>query len=76
MWELGRIGVISQAQSAVHVATALAVLVAFGLGHPDPAEASSRALTMAVFAPYVLSWIAIGVSLTRRSAQPEAASAA
>ena len=76
MWELGRIGVISWGQSAVHVATALAVLVGFGLVHPDSFEASGRALAMATFAPYLLSWVAIGVSLTRRSAQLEAASAA
>jgi hypothetical protein len=76
MFELGRIGVISWRQSAVHVATALAVLVAFGIVHPESVDASGRALAIAAFGPYILSWIAIGVSLTRRSAQSEAASAA
>ena len=73
MGELGRARVISRSQAAAHVMTALAVLGAFGLLHLGSTDPGSRALSMAVFLSYTLSWVAIGLSLVRRHRTQEAA---
>jgi hypothetical protein len=82
MWDLARIGVLSRTLTFAHVAGAIAVVVASVVAQRFDdlsvsatvteawpalaAEAASRAIMVGMFAPYVLSWIAIGASLHRR----------
>jgi hypothetical protein len=76
MWQLGRIGVVSRRNAAVHIAAALVVLIAEGPLRPAIGQPASRILDAVTLAPYLLSWVAIGLSLVRRSRPHEAAGTA
>jgi hypothetical protein len=76
VWDLGRLGVVTRREWAVHVIAALIVVVGFVLFPAESGQPERRALAMALFAPFLLSWLAIGVSLIRRARPVEAASAA
>jgi hypothetical protein len=75
MWDLARIGVIPWLLSIVHVAAAIVVGVGLVVGQPSVVDASTRALFVALLVPYVVTWIAIGVSLVRRMPHVASASA-
>ena len=66
MWDLARIGVVPRLVSIAHVAAAVVVGVGLLVGHPNVVDESSRVLFVAILIPYVVTWIAIGVSLVRR----------
>lgn len=63
MWGLARNGVVPRTLAIVHVAAAIALGLAFLVPQSSLADARIRALLVAVVAPYVATWIAIGVSL-------------
>jgi hypothetical protein len=75
MWELARIGVIQRLIAIAHLAAAVLGGVGLVVGHPNTVDASSRALFVAILLPYVVTWIAIGVSLVRGIPQEASASA-
>lgn len=66
MWDVARIGVVPRLISIVHVAAAIVVGLGLLVGHPNVVDESSRVLFVAILIPYVVTWIAIGVSLVRR----------
>jgi hypothetical protein len=75
MWDLARIGVVPWLISIAHVAAAIVVGVGLVVAHPSIVDASTRALFVAILVPYVVSWIAVGVSLFRGVPQVASASA-
>ena len=70
---LARIGVFSWVIPAVHVVT-VGAMVLFAGSQPHLDDWGTRALLFAVFTPYLLTWIAMGVSLLRRVARSQATS--
>jgi uncharacterized membrane protein len=74
-WDLGRIGVLSRLLSVAHVAAAIFLAAGFVVAQLDPGDARGRAIFAALFAPYLLTWVAIGVSLLRGVPLPRATSA-
>jgi hypothetical protein len=62
-WDLGRSGVLSRLVSLTHVAAAIVLAAGLVVAHLDPGDAGNRALFAALFAPYLVTWVAIGVSL-------------
>jgi hypothetical protein len=75
MQDLARIGVVPRLVPIVHVATALVFTVALLLGQLGFRETGSRVLVVAVLIPYLLTWVAIGVSLFRGGRHAQATSA-
>jgi hypothetical protein len=75
MWELQRIGVVARRDAAIHVVVAVAFLAGSAVISLVSVDPAGRARGVALFAVYLLSWIAIGVSLIRHSSQPEVAAA-
>ena len=75
MWELQRIGVVARRDAVIHAVLAVAVLAGVALVGLESVDPAGRARGVALFAVYLLSWIAIGVSLIRHSSQPEVAAA-
>jgi hypothetical protein len=74
-WDLGRSGVLSRLASFAHVAAAIVLAAGLVVAHLDPGDAGSRALFAALFAPYLVTWGAIGVSLIRGVPKAQAPSA-
>jgi hypothetical protein len=72
-WRLARIGAVPRLIPVVQAATAIVftVVLSVGLG-PDGIQ--SRAVFAVLFTPYLLAWIAIGVSLIRGVTQAQAKS--
>ena len=64
MLDLARIGVFSWVIPVVQLITVIAA-VAFAVAQPNLDDAGTRALMVALLAPYVLTWFAIGASLFR-----------
>jgi hypothetical protein len=69
MWDLGRIGVLSRPASIAHLAAAVTLVI--GLAVALLAQ-GSFALGLVGGVSYLLSWIAIGVSLIRGAARRQA----
>jgi hypothetical protein len=74
-WDLGRSGVLSRLASFAHVAAAIVLAAGLVVAHLDPGDAGSRALFAALFAPYLVTWGAIGVSPIRGVPKAQAPSA-
>jgi hypothetical protein len=72
MWDLARAGVARRA--AITQLLALIVLIGLGLLNPGQSIAAGIAIVVALFA-YLLSWVAIGVSLFRGVPQVQTTSA-
>ena len=72
MWGLARAGVARRA--AIGQVLALILLMGLGLLSPGQSIAAGIAIVVALFA-YLLSWVAIGVSLIRGVQQAQATSA-
>jgi hypothetical protein len=70
MWDLARSGVVPWPLSIAHIAAAVVLLLASVVWQPGTIEVSARALFVAVLAPYVATWIALGVFLLRGGASP------
>jgi hypothetical protein len=66
MWDLARIGVMSWVIPVVQTGTVIAT-VTFAVARPNLDDAGTRALLVAVLAPYLVTWIAIGIQLVRGS---------
>jgi hypothetical protein len=64
MLDLARIGVFSWAIPVVQVVSVIAAVV-FTVAQPNLDDAGTRALMVALLAPYLVTWIAIGVQLFR-----------
>ena len=75
MWELQRIGVVARRDAAIHVVLAVAFLAGSAVVSMESIDAAGRARGVALFAVYLLSWIAIGVSLIRQSPHAQVAAA-
>jgi len=77
LWELGRLGAVSARQARAHVAAAGLIVVLFIVLFANPTLMDDRALAIPLFAalafPYAISWIALGVSLYRRSSMTQEA---
>jgi hypothetical protein len=73
MFDLARIGVISWVIPVVQVVTVIAA-VAFAVAQPNLDDAGTRALMVALLAPYLVTWIAVGVHLLRGLPAAEEAS--
>jgi hypothetical protein len=71
MWDLARIGVLSRRASIAHLAAAVILLIGFAVALRDQ---TSFAVGLVGGVSYLLSWIAIGVSLVRGVPQAEATS--
>ena len=65
MWDLARIGVVSRLVPIVHLATATVFALAYLVGQPSIAEGAGRALFVGLLGPYLVTWVALGVSLVR-----------
>jgi hypothetical protein len=74
MWDLARIGVVPWSRSILHLAAAGVVVMASVMGLPDPIEPASRGLLVAIFVPYLVTWLAIGMTLLRGVPQAQATS--
>jgi hypothetical protein len=74
MGALARIGVISWVIPVVQLVT-MGAIVVFAASQPNLDDTGTRALLFAVLAPYLLTWIATGVSLLRRVPQAQAPTA-
>jgi hypothetical protein len=75
MWDLARIGVVPWLFSILHMAAAIVVGVGLVVGHPNGVDAPTRAVFVALVLPYVVTWIALGVSLVRGTPHVAPASA-
>jgi hypothetical protein len=64
MLDLARVGVLSWVIPIVQVVTVIAA-VTFAATQPNLDDVGTRALMVALLAPYVLTWLAIGVQLLR-----------
>ena len=64
MLDLARIGVLSWIIPVVQVVTVIAA-VAFAVAQPNLDDVGTRALMVALLAPYLVTWLAIGVHLIR-----------
>ena len=72
MWDLARIGVVSRLIPIVEFASAIAITVGLVVWQAGIGDTGSRALFVALFAPYLVTWFAIGVSLFRGLPQAQA----
>ena len=75
VWELQRIGVVARRDAAIHVVIAVAVLVGVAVVGLESVDPAGRARGVGLFAVYLMSWIAIGVSLVRQAPHPQVAGA-
>jgi len=66
MLDLARIGVLSWVIPVVQVVTVIGA-VAFAVSQPNLDDVGTRALMVAMLAPYLVTWLAIGVHLLRES---------
>jgi hypothetical protein len=73
MLDLARIGVLSWVIPVVQVVTVIAA-VAFTVAQPNLDDMGTRALMVALLAPYLLTWLAIGVHLLRELPPAQATS--
>jgi hypothetical protein len=64
-WRLARIGVVPRLVPVVQAATAILFAVGLSVGLGSDQGIPSRGLFAVLFTPYLLTWIAIGVSLIR-----------
>ena len=64
MLDLARLGVLSWVIPVVQVLTVIAA-VAFAVAQPNLDDLGTRALLVALLAPYVVTWLAMGVQLFR-----------
>ena len=71
MWDLGRIGVLSRRASIAHLAALAILLIGIAVMLLSP---TSSALFLVGMIGYLLSWISIGVSLTRGVPRAQASS--
>jgi hypothetical protein len=74
MWDLARIGIVSRLIPIAQFASAIVFTVGLVVWQAGIAETWSRALLVALFTPYLLTWVAIGVSLIRGVPQAQARS--
>jgi hypothetical protein len=72
MWDLARIGVVSRLIPIVQFASAIVFTVGLVVWQAGIGDAWSRALLVALFTPYLVTWFAIGVSLFRGAPQARA----
>jgi hypothetical protein len=78
MWELGRVGAMSNLLSRAHVASAILALIVFAVLMANVAILDTTAVAVPLLSlviPYALSWIAIGWSLRHRVPMPEGGAA-
>jgi hypothetical protein len=73
MLDLARIGLISWVIPVVQLVSVIAGIV-FAVGQPNLDDAGTRALMVALLAPYLVTWLALGVQLLRGLPQPQATS--
>jgi hypothetical protein len=73
MLDLARIGVLSWVIPVVQVVSVI-VAVPFAVAQPNLDDVGTRALMVALLAPYVVTWLAIGVHILRGLPAAEQAS--
>lgn len=73
LWDVASTGFISRLVPIAQAATAVALAVAGVAGVPLDGGVAERATTALIFAPFVLSWVALGLSFARRVQPPESA---
>jgi hypothetical protein len=71
-WDIGRSGVLPRRLSVVHAAAAIILAAWLVVADLAPADVGSRASFLALFTPYLLTWVAIGLSLLRGVPLPRA----
>jgi hypothetical protein len=71
-WRLARVGAVPRLVPVVQAATAIVFTVGLSVGLGSDQGIQSRALLAVLFTPYLLTWIAIGVSLIRGVPQAQA----
>jgi hypothetical protein len=64
-WGLARTGIVSRVLAIIHAASALAILASLIGSIVDYRSTVSSGLLVAIAIPYMLTWVAIGVSLLR-----------
>jgi hypothetical protein len=74
MWDLARIGIVSRLIPIAQFASAIVFAVGLVVWQAGIGDTWSRALLVALFTPYLLTWVAIGVSLIRGVPQAQARS--
>jgi hypothetical protein len=74
MFDLARIGLLSWVIPVVQLVNVI-VAVPFAVAQPNLDDASTRAFLVALLAPYVVTWLALGVRLLRGLPAAEHASA-
>jgi hypothetical protein len=74
MWDLARIGVVSWVIPIVQLASAIVLTVGLVVWQPGIGDTGNRALFVALFTPYLVTWVVIGVSLSRGVPQAQATS--
>jgi len=73
LWEVSGTGFVSRVVPIAQAATAVALSIAGVVGLPLDGGPAERATGALIFAPFVLSWIVLGVSVARGVPQPESA---
>jgi hypothetical protein len=74
MWDLARIGVVSWLIPIVQFASTIVFTVGLVVWQPGIGDTGNRALFVALFTPYLVTWFAIGVSLFRGVPQAQTTS--
>jgi hypothetical protein len=72
MWDLSRSGVLPRRLALVHAGAAIILGAGLVVADLAPEDVVSRVLFLALFAPYLLTWVAIGMSLLRGVPLPRA----
>jgi hypothetical protein len=72
MWDLARLGVVRRLVPIVQLVSAIAA-TALALAQPDLDDAGNRAFLAAAVAPFLVTWVVIGVSMLRGEAAAEPA---
>lgn len=64
-WDLGRVGIISRGLAILHAVGAAALLALFVAVLADYEATSHNPILIALVVPFLVSWVAIGLSLVR-----------
>jgi hypothetical protein len=70
MWDLARISVVPRPLAISHGAAAIALGLGLIVAPLSDVDAAHRAAGVAILVPYVVTWVAIGISLLRGGAAP------
>jgi hypothetical protein len=72
MWDLARIGVVSWLIPIAQFASVIVFTIGLVVWQPGIGDSGNRAVFVALFTPYLVTWVAIGVSLFRGLPQAQA----